>query len=92
MEAGIAGLPLLRVWAQSATFYKRRAMYGGMDRWMARKKEFEEENRRLKLMDAQERMNTTIVAKALANKWTLTRLSRRREMTKRASGSVQDVS
>jgi putative transposase len=41
----------------SATFYKWRAKYGGMDAsLMARMKELEEENRRLKKMYAEERL------------------------------------
>ena len=54
----------------SATFYKWRAKYGGMDTsMMARMKELEEENRRLKKMYAEERMKAEIVAEALAKKW-----------------------
>jgi putative transposase len=53
-----------------ATFYKWRAKYGGMDTsMMARMKELEEENRRLKRMYAEERMKAEIVAEALAKKW-----------------------
>ncbi|MDO3387627.1 transposase, partial [Gilvimarinus sp. SDUM040013] len=41
----------------SATFYKWRSKYGGMDAsMMARLKELEEENRRLKKMYAEERL------------------------------------
>jgi putative transposase len=54
----------------SATFYKWRAKYGGMDAsLMARMKELEEENRRLKKMYAEERLKAEIVAEALAKKW-----------------------
>ena len=54
----------------SATFYKWRARYGGMDAsLMARMKELEEENRRLKKMYAEERLKAEIVAEALAKKW-----------------------
>jgi putative transposase len=54
----------------SATFYKLRAKYGGMDTsMMVRMKELEEENRRLKRMYAEERMKAEIVAEALAKKW-----------------------
>ena len=53
-----------------ATFYKWRSKYGGMDTsMMARMKELEEENRRLKRMYAEERMKAEIVAEALAKKW-----------------------
>ena len=54
----------------SATFYKWRAKFGGMDAsLMARLKELEEENRRLKKMYAEERLKAEIVAEALAKKW-----------------------
>lgn len=52
-----------------ATFYKWRAKYGGMDAsLMARLKELEEENRRLKKMYAEERLKAEIVQEALAKK------------------------
>jgi putative transposase len=54
----------------SATFYKWRAKYGGMDAsMMARLKELEEENRRLKKMYAEERLKAEIVQEALQKKW-----------------------
>ena len=54
----------------SATFYKWRARYGGMDApLMARLKELEEENRRLKKMYAEERLKAEIVQEALQKKW-----------------------
>ena len=54
----------------SATFYKWRAKYGGMDASMiARLKELEEENRRLKKMYAEERLKAEIVQEALSKKW-----------------------
>ncbi len=54
----------------SATFYKWRAKYGGMDAsMMARLKELEEENRRLKKMYAEERLKAEIVQEALKKKW-----------------------
>jgi putative transposase len=50
----------------SASFYKWRAKYGGMDAsLMARLKELEEENRRLKKMYAEERLKAEIVQEAL---------------------------
>lgn len=53
----------------SATVYKWRAKYGGMDvSMMARMKELEEENRRLKKMYVQEKLKAEIVAEALAKK------------------------
>jgi len=54
----------------SATFYKWRAKYGGMDAsLMARLKELEEENRRLKKMYAEERLKAEVVQEALTKKW-----------------------
>ena len=54
----------------SATFYKWRAKYGGMDAaLMARLKELEDENRRLKKMYAEERMKSEIIQEAMAKKW-----------------------
>jgi len=54
----------------NATFYKWRTKFGGMDAsLMARMKELEEENRRLKKMYAEERLKAEIVAEALAKKW-----------------------
>lgn len=50
----------------SATFYKWRSKYGGMDAsMMARLKELEDENRRLKKMYAEERLKAEIVKEAL---------------------------
>ena len=54
----------------SATFYKWRAKYGGMDAsLMARLKELEDENRRLKKMYAEERLKAEVVQEALQKKW-----------------------
>lgn len=54
----------------SASFYKWRAKYGGMDAsLMARMKELEEENRRLKKMYAEERLKSEIIQEAMAKKW-----------------------
>ena len=54
----------------NATFYKWRAKFGGMDAsLMARMKELEDENRRLKKMYAEERLKAEIVAEALTKKW-----------------------
>lgn len=54
----------------SATFYKWRAKYVGMDASLvARLKELEEENRRLKKMYAEERLKAEIVQDALQKKW-----------------------
>jgi putative transposase len=71
VEAGLAVPDLCRELGVSvATFYKWRSRYGGMDTsMMARMKELEEENRRLKRMYAEERMKAEIVSEALAKKW-----------------------
>ena len=54
----------------SASFYKWRAKYGGMDASMiSRLKELEEENRRLKKMYAEERLKAEIAQEALQKKW-----------------------
>lgn len=54
----------------SASFYKWRAKYGGMDvSMMTRMKELEDENRRLKKMYAEERLKAEIVQEALRKKW-----------------------
>jgi len=53
----------------SATFYKWRSKYGGMDAsMMSRMKELEEENRRLKKMYAEAQMSADILKEALAKK------------------------
>lgn len=53
----------------SATFYKWRAKFGGMDTaMMSRLKELEEENRRLKKMYAEERIKAEIRKEALEGK------------------------
>ena len=54
----------------SATFYKWRSKYGGMDAsMMTRLKELEDENRRLKKMYAEERLKSEIIQEAMAKKW-----------------------
>ena len=54
----------------SATFYKWRAKFGGMDApLMARLKELEAENTRLKKMYAEERLKAEIIQEAMAKKW-----------------------
>jgi putative transposase len=69
-----SGLPVPEVCRElgisTATFYQWRSRYGGMDTSMiARLKELEEENRRLKKMYADERLKAEIVSEALAKKW-----------------------
>ena len=54
----------------SATFYKWRSKYGGMDTPMiSRMKELELENARLKKMYAEERLKAEILKEAMAKKW-----------------------
>lgn len=54
----------------SASFYKWRTKYGGMDAsMMTRMKELEEENRRLKKMYAEERLKAEIIQEAMSKKW-----------------------
>ena len=54
----------------SASFYKWRSQYGGMDASMiTRLKELEDENRRLKKMYADERLKAEIIQEAMAKKW-----------------------
>jgi len=54
----------------SASFYKWRSKYGGMDASLVtRMKELEEENRRLKKMYAEERLKYEIIQEAMAKKW-----------------------
>ena len=54
----------------SAAFYKWRAKYGGMDAsLMARMKELEQENARLKRMYADVQLRHDALQEALAKKW-----------------------
>ena len=70
-EAGTPAPELCREHGiSSATFYKWRAKFGGMDAsLMARMKELEVENLRLKKMYAEERLKAEIVTEALQKKW-----------------------
>lgn len=54
----------------SASFYKWRSKYGGMDTsMMKRLKELEDENQRLKKMYAEERLKAELRQEALEGKW-----------------------
>ncbi len=70
-EAGVPVPELCRTHGMStASFYKWRAKYGGMDvSSMKRMKELEEENARLKKMYAEEKLKAQIVREALEKKW-----------------------
>lgn len=69
-EAGIPVPELCREHGiSSATFYKWRAKYGGMDlSMMTRLKELEAENNRLKKMYAEERLKAEILREVLEKK------------------------
>lgn len=69
-EGGTPVLDLCREHCISnATFYKWRAKFGGMDvSLMAKMKELEDENRRLKKMYVDAQMRAMIVEEALAKK------------------------
>jgi putative transposase len=70
-DAGIKVPDLCREFGvSSATFYKWRAKFGGMDvSTMSRMKALEEDNRRLKEMYLEEKLKAEIVAEALEKKW-----------------------
>ena len=70
-EAGLAVREVCReLGISSATFYKWRAKFGGMDvSMMTHMKELEDENRRLRKMVVDERLKAEIVTEALAKKW-----------------------
>jgi len=54
----------------SATFYKWRARFGGMDvSMMSRLKELEDENRRLKKMYADVQLQADVLKQAMSKKW-----------------------
>jgi putative transposase len=70
-EAGVPVPELCRKHGMSsASFYKWRAKFGGMDvSSMKRMKELEEENARLKKMYAEEKLKAEIVSEAIEKKW-----------------------
>lgn len=54
----------------SATFYKWRSKFGGMDAsLMTRLKKLEDENRRLKKMYAESQMTADVLREAMSKKW-----------------------
>ena len=71
VEAGLAVPELCReMGVSTATFYQWRSKFGGMDAsLMARMKELEEENRRLRKMYVEEKLKAEVVSEALAKKW-----------------------
>ena len=70
-EAGLAVPDVCReLGISSATFYKWRAKFGGMDvSMMISMKELEDKNRRLRKVVVDERLKAEIVTEALAKKW-----------------------
>lgn len=70
-EAGVTVPEVCRTLGIShATFYKWRAKVGGMDvPLMARLKELEDENRRLKKMYAEAQLSTDLLREARVKKW-----------------------
>ncbi|SIT77805.1 putative transposase [Burkholderia sp. b14] len=70
VEAGLAVPDLCReLGISTATFYKWRSKYGGMDvSLIARMKELEAENARLRKMYVEEKIKAEIVSEALAKK------------------------
>jgi putative transposase len=71
VESGLAVPDLCRdIGISSATFYKWRAKYGGMDTSMiSRMKELEAENARLKKMYIEEKLKAEILSEAIVKKW-----------------------
>ena len=74
LKRGDAGLAVPEVCRElgisSATFYKWRAKYGGMDTsMMARMKDLEAENARLKKMYIEEKLKAEILNEAITKKW-----------------------
>jgi putative transposase len=71
VEAGFSVPDICReMGISTATFYKWRAKYGGMDvSMMSRMKGLEKENRRLKKMYLEEKLKAEIFSEALEKKW-----------------------
>jgi len=71
VEAGFTVPDICReLGVSTATFYKWRAKYGGMDTsMMARMKELEAENARLKKMYIEEKLKAEILNEAITKKW-----------------------
>lgn len=70
-EAGAPVPELCREYGiSSATFYKWRSKFGGMDAsMMSRLKELEAENQRLKKMYAEAQLSADLLKEAMAKKW-----------------------
>lgn len=68
------GIPVTQVCREhnisSATFYKWRSKFSGMDAsLMARMRELEQENTRLEKMHAKKRLKYEIIQEAVSKKW-----------------------
>jgi putative transposase len=70
-EAGTPVPGLCREYGiSSATFYKWRSKFGGMDASMVSQlKELQDENRRLKKMYAEAQLSADLLKEALSKKW-----------------------
>jgi putative transposase len=70
-QAGVAVSSLCREHGMSsASYYKWRAKFGGMDASLiSRLKELESENKRLKKMYADAQLDADILKEAMAKKW-----------------------
>ena len=74
LKQAVAGTPVPELCREhgisSATFYKWRSKFGGMEVSMVgRMKELEEENRRLKKMYAEAQLSADLLKEALSKKW-----------------------
>ena len=74
LKQSSAGVPIPELCREhgisSATFYKWRSKYGGMDTaLMTRLKELEAENRQQKKMYAEERLKAEVIQEAMLKKW-----------------------
>jgi len=74
LKQALAGMPMPELCREhgmsNASFYKWRAKYGGMDAsLMARMKELEAENNRLKKMYADVQLQNDVSKEAMAKKW-----------------------
>lgn len=69
-----AGTPVPEIYRthdiSSATFYKWRSKFGGMDvSWITRMKELEEENRRLKKLYVDAQFSADLLRESIAEEW-----------------------
>ena len=74
LKQAVAGTPVPELCREhgmsNASFYKWRAKYGGMDAsLMARMKELEAENNRLKKMYADVQLQNDVIKEAMGKKW-----------------------